>query len=54
MATFFVLRLIAALIMLAFAFLLQFLGELFENKPWRRAVKVLRASCETDPSPVTR
>jgi len=39
MATFFMLRLVAVLILIAFAFLLHFLGELWESKPVLRDVR---------------
>lgn len=37
MTTFLMLRLLVAMILIAFGFLLHFLGELLENKPWRES-----------------
>jgi hypothetical protein len=48
MTTFLMLRLLVAVILMAFAFLLHFVGELLEKKPWHEsAARNLRCGAES-------
>lgn len=50
MTTILVIRIIMAVVLMGFAFLMQFLAELFQRKPSRHEEKVLHPATNADPS----